>query len=123
MDQLSILPRDTQRGFSTLSGGNQQKAIVAKWLATNPKVLLMHEPTAGVDVASRAQIYSIIREEAERGLAVVVSSSDVSELLELCDRILVFDRGVVHRSIDPRAARESDVVEAMHGWKPTEEGA
>lgn len=77
---------------STLSGGNQQKVVLAKWLARNPAILLLDEPTRGVDVGAKAEIYALIRSMAENGLALLVVSSELPELMTLCDRILVMSQ-------------------------------
>ncbi|MEY4533438.1 MAG: hypothetical protein RI926_1207 [Actinomycetota bacterium] len=79
--------------FSSMSGGNQQKAILARWMQRKPTLLLLDEPTQGVDVMSRADIYSAIREAAKSGMAVIVASSDVSELHALCDRVAILRSG------------------------------
>ncbi len=79
--------------FSSMSGGNQQKVILARWLQRDPSLLLLDEPTQGVDVMSRAEIYATIRRTAAHGMSIVVASSDMSELHALCDRILVLARG------------------------------
>jgi ABC-type sugar transport system ATPase subunit len=79
----------------TLSGGNQQKVALGKWLAGNPRLLLLDEPTRGVDVAAKAEIHGQLREAADRGLAMLVSSSEYDELLTLCARIVVMFRGRV----------------------------
>ncbi len=79
----------TADAASTLSGGNQQKVVLAKWLANTPKVLLLDEPTRGVDVGAKAEIYALLRGLADQGLALLVVSSELPELITLCDRILV----------------------------------
>jgi ribose transport system ATP-binding protein len=84
-----------EAGFASLSGGNQQKAVLGRWLRREPALLLLDEPTQGVDVMSRRQIYRTIREAAARGCAVVVASSDFMELCELCDRVAVLRDGTV----------------------------
>jgi ABC-type sugar transport system ATPase subunit len=81
--------------LSSLSGGNQQKAIFARWMATDARVLLLHDPTAGVDVGARAEIHQRVRELAAAGNAVLVVSTDVPELVELADRVIVLDRGTI----------------------------
>jgi ribose transport system ATP-binding protein len=79
--------------FSSMSGGNQQKVVIARWMRRNPRLLLLDEPTQGVDVMSRADIYDVIRRAAADGCAVLVASSDLSEIHALCDRTLVLSRG------------------------------
>jgi ribose transport system ATP-binding protein len=79
--------------MSTLSGGNAQKVVLAKWLETQPVVLLLHEPTQGVDIAARAQIYRTISAAADNGTSVVWVSSDFEELARTCDRVLVLNNG------------------------------
>jgi ribose transport system ATP-binding protein len=91
--KFNVRPRDPKGIFGTLSGGNQQKAILAKWLSTNPRVLLLHEPTQGVDVGARRQILSELENVAEAGHGVIVSSIEYEELATLCDRVLVMREG------------------------------
>ena len=92
-EQFDVRPRRTSVHVGTLSGGNAQKVVLAKWLETNPAVLLLHEPTQGVDVAARAQIYRTIVTAAEAGMAVVWVSSDFEELATTCDRVVVLNNG------------------------------
>jgi len=93
MGLLDIRPRQPQLRASALSGGNQQKVILAKWLAREVGVLLLDEPTQGVDVAAKAQIHALIRDFAKRGGGVLVRSSDLSELTLICDGILALHHG------------------------------
>ncbi|MGI8465720.1 sugar ABC transporter ATP-binding protein [Pectobacterium punjabense] len=90
---LDIRPRDVSLPVRNLSGGNQQKAILARWLKTDTRLFILDEPTLGVDIGAKADIYQLTRQLAAEGRAVIVSSSDDSELLGLCDRILVMWRG------------------------------
>jgi ribose transport system ATP-binding protein len=90
-----IKAASTELPFTSLSGGNQQKAVLARWLRRDPTLLLLDEPTQGVDVMSRSDIYRVVRDTAARGCAVVVASSDLLELCVLCDRVLVLQDGVV----------------------------
>lgn len=94
-ERLDVQPRLVDRRMEKFSGGNQQKAVLARWLRTEPKVLLLDEPTQGVDVGAKAAIYEQIRDCAESGMAVLVASSDAEELVHLCDRVLVFRSGNV----------------------------
>ena len=94
----------------SLSGGNQQKVVVAKWLATSPRVLLLDEPTKGVDVGAKFEIHEIIRREAARGAACLVASSDLPEVLALADRIVVMREGHVEGQIAGAGATEESVM-------------
>jgi ribose transport system ATP-binding protein len=100
---------------TTLSGGNQQKVVMARCLALQPEVLVLCEPTAGVDIATRLQLYDLIRDQAGKGLGVIVSSSDVGDLLALCTRVLVLRDGRVVREITGPAVTEPTLVHAMEG--------
>ena len=90
---LDIRPADAEAPFMSLSGGNQQKVVLAKWLRMEPKVLLLDEPTQGVDVHAKATIHRLAREAAQRGTAVVIASTDDAELCDTCDRVLVVRDG------------------------------
>ncbi len=95
----------------SLSGGNQQKVVVAKWMATDPRGLLLDEPTKGVDVGAKFEIHEMIREQARHGLAVLVVSSDLPEILALADRILVMKEGELQGEIDGETASEERVMQ------------
>jgi ribose transport system ATP-binding protein len=92
---FDVRPAMPNLEFSALSGGNQQKALLAKWLQMEPSLLLLHEPTQGVDVGSKADIFSRITEAAEAGTAVVIASAEHEDLANLCTRVVVFDSGRV----------------------------
>ncbi len=100
---------------ATLSGGNQQKVVLAKWLAARPKVLLLDEPTRGVDVGAKSEIYRLLSAAATNGLAVLVSSSETPELLEICDRILVMFRGRICAELPADAATEAAIAHYAGG--------
>lgn len=95
MKSLDVRASSSDQRMGTLSGGNQQKVILARALATNPKVLVLHEPTRGIDVGAKAEIYSILHRLAAEGVAVLVISSEMPELIGHCDRILVLHRGKI----------------------------
>ncbi|MTD55562.1 ATP-binding cassette domain-containing protein [Amycolatopsis pithecellobii] len=101
--------------MTSLSGGNQQKVAIAKVLETRPRVLLCDEPTQGVDVRSRLDIYRMLRRGAEDGLAVVVVSSDAAELAGLCDRVIVLSRGRIVAEFDGEQSSETRIVHAFTG--------
>ena len=92
-EELNIYPRDSSITTSSLSGGNQQKVLLAKWLSTKPKVLILDEPTRGVDVGAKKLIHESIVKLAESGVSIIVLSSDLPELVVLCDRIAVMRQG------------------------------
>ena len=96
LEAFDVNPAQPERMFGTLSGGNQQKAILGKWFETKPAVLLLHEPVQGVDVGAKRAIYRRIRRASDDGTAVVIASAEVEDLVHLCDRVFVFRDGVVH---------------------------
>jgi ABC-type sugar transport system ATPase subunit len=114
MDLLDIRPGRPEAKASALSGGNQQKVILAKWLARNVGVLLLDEPTQGIDVAAKAQIHALVRDFARRGGGVVVSSSDNAELVRLCDSVLALRQGAIVERLD-RGVDEARLRTAIGG--------
>jgi len=100
ISDFKVKAAGTTAPFSSMSGGNQQKVVLARWLQRDPSLLLLDEPTQGVDVMSRVDIYATIREAARRGAAVLVASSDASELRALCDRIVILRDGRADEVLD-----------------------
>jgi ribose transport system ATP-binding protein len=113
IDKLQIRPRDPERAYSLLSGGNQQKVILAKWLNARPKVMVVDDPTSGVDVGARQAIYDLIREQAAQGMAIVVCSSDSDDLCAVCDRVLVLNEGRFTAELTGSDIEESSLLMAM----------
>jgi ABC-type sugar transport system ATPase subunit len=111
-DHVGLRPPAPDRPLSTFSGGNQQKVVLAKWLRTNPRLLLLDEPTQGVDVGAKAAIYQLVRQAAAQGSAVLVASSDAKELVALCDRVLLVDQGRVAGELTGAALTETALVHA-----------
>jgi len=97
---LSVKAPSLRSSAGSLSGGNQQKIVLGRWLAADRRVLIFDEPTRGIDVGAKAQIRELLQELADRGLAVLATSSDLPELMELCDRIVVMNRGRVTAEFD-----------------------
>ncbi|MFN8204238.1 MAG: ATP-binding cassette domain-containing protein [Solirubrobacteraceae bacterium] len=110
--KLAIRTPSMETPVASLSGGNQQKVVLARALLSAPRVLLADEPTQGVDVGARLEIYRILRQAAENGAAVVVLSSDGVELQGLCDRVLIFSRGHVVKELDGDDVTEGAIAEA-----------
>lgn len=100
MESLRIKAPSDRVNCSTLSGGNQQKVLLAKWLATNPRVLILDEPTRGIDVGAKAEIYTIINDLAKRGLAVILISSEMPEVMNMSDRMMIMNEGRITGELD-----------------------
>lgn len=99
LERFTVHPADPQLSIGNLSGGNQQKVLLAKWLQIEPQLLLLDEPTQGVDVGAREEIFKILRGEVARGASIVCASSDHEQLATICDRVLVFAKGKIVREI------------------------
>lgn len=97
---MDIRPTDENQNVVKLSGGNQQKALLAKWLCPDPKVLIVDEPTRGVDIGAKSHIHNYLRTLADQGIGVIVISSEQPEILGLCDRVLVVSDGVISKELD-----------------------
>jgi ribose transport system ATP-binding protein len=95
LNRYAVRPRDPERVIATLSGGNQQKVVVARWMEAGSRLLILEEPTYGVDVGSKVDIYQLLETSLEKGLAVLLISSDFEEVSGICHRALIFDRGRV----------------------------
>lgn len=119
VERLDVQPPRLDRTFAELSGGNQQKVIIGKWLNTDPHVVLLDEPTAGVDIGAREAIYQLVREHAAGGLAFVVSSSDVDDLAALCDRVVTFHEGVITTELIGHEITEEALLHSMMGEPAT----
>ncbi|WP_374225154.1 sugar ABC transporter ATP-binding protein [Streptomyces sp. ISL-98] len=117
--ELSLRPDNPDARIRTLSGGNQQKAVLARWLLRGCRVLLLDEPTRGVDVGARAELYAVIRRLADEGLAVLLVSSEVPEVLGLADRVLVLREGRVVHAAPARELDEHRVLDLVMEGSPT----
>jgi ribose transport system ATP-binding protein len=116
--KLSTVPDDPDRAARLLSGGNQQKVVLARWLLHECRILLLDEPTRGVDVATKAEIYRIISDLAKDGLGVLVVSSELEELVGICTRILVMREGEIVAEVDGATASERELL--RHAVAPTD---
>jgi ABC-type sugar transport system ATPase subunit/ribose/xylose/arabinose/galactoside ABC-type transport system permease subunit len=112
VEALGIRLRSVEQAAGTLSGGNQQKVVLGRWLERRPRVLLLDEPTRGIDVAAKAEVHALIRRLAGQGLAVVLISSELPEVLYQSDRVGVFREGRLAGFFDPRTASAHDVAGA-----------
>jgi rhamnose transport system ATP-binding protein len=114
-DQLRVRMTDVEQAVSALSGGNQQKVVIAKWLAAGPRVLILDEPTRGIDVGAKVEVHRIISELAASGLAIVLISSDLPEVLAMADRVVVMHEGRVTAELSREQANEERVMFAATG--------
>ena len=121
--RLDIRPDNPDLLVGNLSGGNQQKVVVGKWLMRDLKVLMVDEPTAGIDVGVKEEIYNILEELASKGVVVIVVSSDLQELIRVSHRILVFRKGTIFKEFDSGAVTQEDVLAAASGLTQEEEVA
>lgn len=117
--ELQMRPDNPDAAVRTLSGGNQQKAVLARWLLRGCRVLLLDEPTRGVDVGARAELYAVIRRLADEGLAVLLVSSEVPEVLGLADRVLVLREGQVVHTALAQELDEHRVLDLVMEGSPT----
>ncbi|MBB6244315.1 sugar ABC transporter ATP-binding protein [Rhodanobacter sp. MP1X3] len=115
IEQLKIRTRDMELPVRALSGGNQQKVVLAKWLALKPRVLILDEPTRGVDVGGKAEIYQIINQLVKNGVAILMISSELPEVLAMSDRILVMHEGHATALLDAATATQETVMLAATG--------
>jgi len=115
VEQLSIRTPNLEQKLRNLSGGNQQKVILARWLAVNPRVLILDEPTRGIDVASKAEIHSLISELAGKGMAILMTSSELPEILGVSDRILVMKEGSLMAEFSREEATQNLIMQAATG--------
>jgi ABC-type sugar transport system ATPase subunit len=115
VERLRIKTPSLLTHIDNLSGGNQQKTIVARWLAAAPRVLILDEPTTGVDVGARFELYTIIRELANEGRGVLLISSDLEEVMSQCDRVLVIYKGVLQREFTGDLDRQLLMLAATGG--------
>lgn len=117
---LSVKTQSIETPVGLLSGGNQQKVVIGRWLLRLPKILILDEPTRGVDIGARADIHRLIRDLAVRGMAVIVVSSEPDELPDLCDRVLVMAEGRIVRELTGAGITRNALVEASYAFEGTE---
>jgi ABC-type multidrug transport system ATPase subunit len=119
VERFNVKTRSLNEEIQFLSGGNQQKVILARWLMRHPLVLLLDDPTAGIDIGAKAEIHALIHALAKEGVTVVMSSSEFPELLNVCHRILVIRDGRIIREVDPSSATEALLVAMTTGSDTT----
>ena len=120
LDRLRLRFNSYEQPVRTLSGGNQQKVVLSKWLATAPRILILDEPTQGIDVHSKAEVHAMIADLARQGIAIILISSEMPELLGMCDRLLVFREGRVTAALTREEATQEIVLRAATDAAPGE---
>ena len=115
ISELSIYPPDPERMLNNLSGGNQQKVLLAKWMAIEPRVLVLDEPTRGVDIGAKSIIHESVERLAKEGHTILLISSDLPELVALSSRVLIMHRGRLIREMTKEESTEETVLLAANG--------
>jgi ribose transport system ATP-binding protein len=110
MREVNLRPLDVTRPIGSFSGGNQQKAIIGRWLAAGTRIFLFDEPTRGIDVGAKAEIYDLIEKLASEGCGVLVVSSEMPEVIRLSDRVLVMRAGEISGSLDAAEITEANIA-------------
>ena len=113
VSELKIKVADPAMPASTLSGGNQQRIVLAKWLATNPEVLILNGPTVGVDIGSKHDMHAILHELAKSGLGIIIISDDLPEVITNCSRVLIMRGGEITGEVDPSKSTESELAKQV----------
>lgn len=117
IDKLSIRTPSSEQYINKLSGGNQQKVLIAKWLATNPKVLILDEPTRGVDVGAKAEIYSMMNDLVKEGVSIIMVSSDLPEVVNMSDRVAVMANGKLQKLLNRDELSQEKIMFYATGGK------
>jgi ribose transport system ATP-binding protein len=115
--RLKIKTTSSETLAGDLSGGNQQKVVIAKWIGTSPKVLILDEPTRGIDVGAKREIYQLMNELTERGMAIIMISSELPEILGMSDRILVVHEGRIAGELEKEEATQENIMVLATGGK------
>jgi ribose transport system ATP-binding protein len=122
-EEFDVRPRNPRLDYSSLSGGNQQKVLLAKWFLTEPNLLLLHEPTQGVDIGAREEIFELLRGAAADGCAVVIASSDHEQLAAVCTHVAVVRSGRVAQQLHGDALTQSTITDACYAASDSAEAA
>lgn len=115
LDAYDVRPRDPRLQYANLSGGNQQKILLAKWLQSEPKLLLLHEPTQGVDVGARQEIFRLLQKAANEGCVVLIASTDHEQLAALCNRVMITRAGSITHDLEAMPIAQELITELSYG--------
>lgn len=117
IQDLSIALASEEEEVKNLSGGNQQKVVIAKWMAMNPKILIMDEPTRGIDIGAKSEIYAIMRKLTEEGMSIIMISSEMAEIQKVSDRVIVMHEGSVTGEMSVDEATQATIMNAAIGME------
>jgi ribose transport system ATP-binding protein len=120
IERFDVRPSDPDRLLGTLSGGNQQKVVIAKWLESDPSIFIMHEPTQGVDIGSRQQIFEVMRASADAGTSIMLVSAEYQDLAHMCDRVLIFQDGCIVAELAGASLTEQRIAAECLRDRPVE---
>jgi ribose transport system ATP-binding protein len=123
MDLLEIHAAGTDIPAGSLSGGNQQKVVIAKWLMAEPRIILLNDPTRGIDVGTKQEIYALLRRLADQGAAIVFYTTDYDELIGCCDRALVLYDGAIRRELAGAEITEHALIASALNISPEDVAA
>lgn len=115
ISDLGISLRNEEQEVKELSGGNQQKVVIAKWLAMEPNILIMDEPTRGIDIGAKSEIYSLMRKMTEQGMSIIMISSEMTEVMQVSDRILVMHEGSISGELTAEDVTKNNIMKAAFG--------
>ena len=115
MSDLNLRPLEVQRPIGTLSGGNQQKVIIGRWLAAETEIFLFDEPTRGIDIGAKSEIYEVIEKLAQNGKVILVISSEMPEIIRISDRVLVMREGEIVAELKGNDITEANIAQYAIG--------
>ena len=115
INKLNIKTPGADKIVGQLSGGNQQKVVIAKWLATKPKIIILDEPTRGIDIGAKAEIYQIIDELCASGMAIIMISSELPEIINMCDRVCVVANGQIQGELSQSELTQEKIMKLATG--------
>ena len=115
ISDLGISLRNEEQEVKELSGGNQQKVVIAKWLAMKPNILIMDEPTRGIDIGAKSEIYALMRKMTEQGMSIIMISSEMSDVMQVSDRILVMHEGSISGELTAEEVTRNNIMQAAFG--------
>ena len=110
IDALRIVPPDPTRRAGQLSGGNQQKVVIGKWLSIQPKIIIIDEPTNGIDIAAKVEVHRLLITLSDEGVSIILVSSEMNEIISVCDRLIVMKRGRIAGALQSENIRQQTIM-------------